>query len=365
MKKFYLVAGEASGDVHASNLILSLKELYPDAIFRGLGGNRMEKAGMELDAHYKEVAFMGFVEVILHLRKILRHLRFAEKAIRIFKPDVLILVDYPGFNLRLMKKVRPHVPKIVYYISPQVWAWKENRTLKIKEFADEVITILPFEKAFYKRYGMDVKYAGHPLIDELAQWEYNDAHKIKKEKQIALLPGSRMQEIRKMLPVFLKLAALMTDHTFIVAAVEHIDKKIYANMIGSAKNIRVETGKTREILLESEFAIVTSGTATLETALLKTPQVVCYKGNQISYLIAKRLVKINYISLVNLIMDAPVVTELIQEKCTPELIYKTYVSLMETAKKLKMQEDYHTLEMKLGGEGASRNAALCILALID
>lgn len=362
MKKFFLVAGEASGDVHGANLITALKEIHPEAVFKGIGGERMEQAGMQLVAHFKDVAYMGFVEVLIHLRKIFNHLQLAARSIKDFQADVLILIDYPGFNLRLMKKVRAFSPKIVYYISPQIWAWKAKRALLIKEYVDEMITILPFEQAFYKQYAIDVHYVGHPLLDELARLNIESMTEVQKTKHIALLPGSRVQEIKKMLPVYVRFAAMLPDYNFTIAGVNNIDSLIYENIVGKKKNIKIEISKTREILLKSEFALVTSGTATLETALLNIPQIVCYKSKLLSYWIAKQLIKVKYISLVNLIMGEPVLKELIQHACTANAILREFKALGEPDNKEKLMRAYRKLHRDLGGPGASKKAAEIILS---
>lgn len=360
MPKFYLVAGESSGDLHGSNLIKALRQKFPNAEFRGVGGDLMEAAGMTLDRHFKDVAYMGFVEVILHLRKIMQHLNFTVDQVKSFQADALILIDYPGFNLRLAKRVRAFSPKIIYYISPQIWAWKEKRALEIKAHVDEMITILPFEKKFYEKYNMDVHYVGHPLLDAVKIDPPSDVIAVHQEKnrKIALLPGSRKQEISRMLPLMIEFSKLHPEFVYQLAAVSSIPSAFYKEIIGDHNDsIHIIKDQSRKVLQSSFFAFVTSGTATLETALLNVPQIVLYKSSPISIWIAKRFIKVKYISLVNLIMDKPVVKELIQSECTLETIHTNFQLISQPMEQKKIQGAYVELKKRLGNSGASNRAA--------
>lgn len=364
MVKYYVIAGEASGDMHAANLVAALHQRQPQAHFRGWGGDRMRQEGVALVKHYKELAFMGFVEVLLNLRTILRNIKSCKADIETFQPDVLILVDYPGFNLRIAKWAKAKGIKVVYYISPQLWAWKKGRVHQIKRDVDQMLVILPFETAFYQQYNYKVQYVGHPLLDALAKEEKDDnflqRDALGDKPIIALLPGSRQQEISKMLPIMLSQIALFPNYTFVVAAAPAIEDAFYAQWIkGTA--VRIVKGKTHSLLRQAQAALVTSGTATLETALLKVPQVVCYKGNPISFAIAKRLVHINFISLVNLIMEREVVKELIQHEFNPKRLQKELQSVLQGQKRIEMLANYEQLSQKLGGVGASQRAADLIL----
>ena len=320
--KYYIIAGEASGDLHAANLMKALLAKDPQANFRFWGGDRMQAVGGTLVKHYKDLAFMGFLEVLLNLRTILRNISFCKKDISEFKPDILIFVDYPGFNMRIAKWAKQQGIPTHYYISPQIWAWKENRIKAIKRDVDAMYVILPFEKDFYeKKHQYRVHFVGHPLLDAIAQRQEVDEAIFKAENGldhrpiIALLPGSRKQEIAKMLKIMLSIVDDYHQYQFVIAGAPSIDYDFYQRFI-KEENVHFVSGKTYDLLSIAYAALVTSGTATLETALLNIPEVVCYKGNWISYHIAKRIIKLKYISLVNLIMDKPVVTELIQGDLT-------------------------------------------------
>ena len=318
--KYYIIAGEASGDLHASNLMKSLKKEETHTDFRFWGGDLMEKVGGTLVKHYRELAFMGFAEVFMNLRTILKNIKFCKQDILQFAPDAVILVDYPGFNLRIAEFAKKHHITVHYYISPQIWAWKENRIKKIKRDIDHMYVILPFEKDFYEnKHNFPVHFVGHPLLDAIADRKPLDPVKFAKENKlsdkpiIALLPGSRKQEISKMLSVMLKMVPKFPDHQFVIAGAPSQELSFYENIIAD-EDVAIVENKTYDLLSVSNAALVTSGTATLETALLKIPEVVCYKGNKISYQIGKRLVNVKFISLVNLILDKEVVTELIQDE---------------------------------------------------
>lgn len=359
--KFYIVAGESSGDMHGANLLNELKSIYSNVQVRGMGGDKLKQAGMELFTHYRETNFMGFVEVAKHLGKILRAIKSVKKDILEFKPDVVILIDFPGFNLRLAKFCREKGIKVVYYISPQIWAWKSSRVHQIKRNVDLMITILPFEKDFYKKYGMNVSYVGHPLLDEIERFisdhEWIQNQEFDEKKVIALLPGSRKMEIHNMLPTMVKLAENYKGiYRFIIAGAPSISIDFYKSIIKDAQ-IEVMHNKTYSLLSNSYAAIVTSGTATLETALFNVPQVVCYKGSPISYYIARRLVKVHYISLVNLILNKPAVKELIQFDFNIDSLKEEFDLIIGT-KRDKLFEDYKILKELLGNSGASKKAAL-------
>ena len=365
--KYYLIAGEASGDLHGSNLMKAIAEKDKNAEFRFWGGDLMSKAGGTLVKHYRDLAFMGFLEVVQNLRTILTNIKFCKKDIQEFKPDVLILIDYPGFNLRIAPFAKKLGIKVVYYISPQLWAWKEGRVKTVKSSVDEMLVILPFEKDFYSRHHVEARFVGHPLLDAVAGLNPVDVEGFKKEhhlnrkKIIALLPGSRKQEIRKMLEIMLSVRPYFREYQFVIAGAPAIEKDFYQEYVD--ENVHFVSNRTYDLLRCSEAALVTSGTATLETALLNVPQVVCYKGSAISYQIGKRLVKnIQYISLVNLIMNREVVTELIQNDLTTKTLVKELQDILN-GKRSKMLDDYAELREKLGGQGASDKAAEIITGL--
>ena len=362
--KYYIIAGEASGDLHGSNLIKELKKLDSTADIRCWGGEKMETAGGTVIKHYRDLAFMGFSEVLMNLPTIIRNISFCKNDISEFMPDVLVLVDYPGFNLRIAKWAKLNGFKVIYYISPQVWAWKENRVHGIKKYVDKMLVILPFEKDFYKKWKFDVTYVGHPLVEVIEEYllEYNEQPILSAHQNlgtIALLPGSRQQEILKKLPIMLEVAASFPNYRFIVAKAPGIENAFYDKLLQHYDNVHTVSGKTYMLLAEAKAALVTSGTATLETALFAVPEVICYKGSAISYQIAKRLVKIKYIGLVNLIMDKAVVTELIQDKLNVENLRIELNSILhDAARKSEMQKDYANLKKLLGAGGhASFNAA--------
>ena len=365
--KYYIIAGEASGDLHAANLMKALLAKDPQANFRFWGGDRMQAVGGTLVKHYKDLAFMGFLEVLLNLRTILKNISFCKKDISEFKPDILIFVDYPGFNMRIAKWAKQQGIPTHYYISPQIWAWKENRIKAIKRDVDAMYVILPFEKDFYeKKHQYRVHFVGHPLLDAIAQQQEVDEAIFKAENGldhrpiIALLPGSRKQEIAEMLKIMLSIVDDYHQYQFVIAGAPSIDYHFYRRFI-KEENVHFVSGKTYDLLSISYAALVTSGTATLETALLNIPEVVCYKGNWISYHIAKRIIKLKYISLVNLIMDKPVVTELIQGDLTKKNLKIELDKLSTYRHRYEVFKDYVQLREKLGGEGASEKTASLIL----
>lgn len=364
--KYYIIAGEASGDLHGSNLMKELKKKDPQAEFRFWGGDLMREQGGTIVKHYRDLAFMGFAEVIMNLRTILGNIKFCKKDIQNFKPDAVILIDYPGFNLRVAEFVKSLGIKVFYYISPQIWAWKTGRVHTIKKFVDRMFVILPFEKEFYAKYDYEVDFVGHPLLDAMKDLPEMDLEKFKSENQlderkiIALLPGSRQQEIRVKLPLMLSVGKDFPEFQFVVAGAPSLDLEFYQEITG--KDLKIVFGKTYDLLRSAEAALVTSGTATLETALLNTPEVVCYKGSRISYEIGKRVVKyIDYISLVNLIMDREVVKELIQKELNTKNLKSELEKILTEPKRSQILEDYKELREKLGGPGASERTAELIL----
>lgn len=367
MKKIYIVSGEASGDLHASNLIKEIKKLQPNTVFRGMGGDKLAEQGMEIVQHIKDTHFMGFVEVLKNIRTILRIMKMIQNDIQEWKPDIVILVDYPGFNLRLAKFIHSLNIPIVYFISPQIWAWKKSRIHQIKKYIDLMLCILPFEKDFYLKEGYTrVEYVGHPLMDEITDM-IGKPNSLKEELHlndkpiIAILPGSRKQEIRLMLTEMLKVVHTFPDYQFIIAAVPHIPIDFYMKIIGE-KKVQIVKGRTYELLNIADAALVTSGTATLETGLFGVPMVVCYKGNWISYQIAKRLVQVKYISLVNLILDKPAVKELIQHEChADDMITELNPILHDKYYRDRIKNDLKELHAKIGGKGASQKAAEIIV----
>ena len=366
--KYYIIAGEASGDLHASNLMKALYEEDPKADIRFWGGDLMQDVGGTLVKHYRELSFMGFAEVLVNLKTILNNITFCKKDIDQFQPDVIVFIDYPGFNMRIAKWAKLKGIKTHYYISPQIWAWKENRIKAIKRDFDKLYVILPFEKDFYeKKHHFPVEFVGHPLIDAISNRkktthsEFCSEFKLNANRLIiAILPGSRKQEITKMLDVMLSIIDDFPNFTFVIAGAPSQDATFYKNIIGT-KKVTLLQNDTYKLLDVAHAALVTSGTATLETALFKVPEVVCYKGSWVSYQIAKRIVTLKYISLVNLIMDEEVVTELIQDECNPKRIKEELNRLLQPIHRAKLAEKYKQLELKLGGIGASKKTAQLIV----
>lgn len=364
--KYYIIAGEASGDLHGSNLMKELYKTDPEAEIRFWGGDLMEQAGGTLVKHYRELAFMGFAEVIQNLRTILNNIKFCKVDILAFNPDVIIFIDYPGFNMRIAEWAKKKSYKTHYYISPQIWAWKENRIKAIKRDVDKMYIILPFEKDFYEvKHDYRVEFVGHPLIDAIQNREQTNKEQFKKDHDldtkpiIAVLPGSRKQEIAKMLSIMLSVADDFPDYQFVIAGAPSQDYEFYKQFLKN-KNTHFVANKTYDLLSVAHAALVTSGTATLETALFKVPEIVCYKGGWISYQIAKRIITLKYISLVNLIMDREVVKELIQGEFNRSNLKKELKKILDPAHRQKLLKDYDLLEEKLGGSGASEKTAKLI-----
>lgn len=367
--KYYIIVGEASGDLHGSNLIKHIFERDPQADIRAWGGDLMEAEGANVVKHYRDLAFMGFVEVAANLRTILKNFDECKADILNFKPDVLILIDYPGFNLRMAKFAHQHKIKVFYYISPQIWAWKQSRVKQIKAYVDEMYVILPFEKDFYAKFGMDVTFVGHPLIDAVEHFKKDFSSResfllengLDERPVVAILPGSRKQEISKMLPLMLEVSKGFPEFQFVIAGAPSQDPHYYETFIAGS-GIKIIFGKTYRLLTYSHSAMVTSGTATLETAIFRVPQVVCYRGGALSVIIARLLVKIKYIALVNLIMDREVVKELIQRNLNKKTLTREFEAISRKGKQRdKMLDDYQELYNKLGGKGASDLTAKLML----
>ena len=350
--KYYIIAGEASGDLHGSNLMKALLKQDNKAEIRFWGGDLMQAVGGTLVKHYRDLAFMGFVEVVFNLKTILNNIKICKEDITRFQPDVIIFIDYPGFNMRIAQWAKERGIKTHYYISPQIWAWKESRIKAIKRDIDKMYVILPFEKNFYEdKHHYPVEFVGHPLIDAIQN----------QKPIIALLPGSRKQEITKMLSIMLSVVDDFPEYQFVIAGAPSQEYEFYKTFI-TKKNIKFISNKTYDLLKTAHAALVTSGTATLETALFKVPEVVCYKGSWISYQIAKRIITLKYISLVNLIMDQEVVTELIQDNCNTKNIKKELTKILNPEYRKNLLTQYDILEQKLGGTGASKKTAQLIIS---
>jgi lipid-A-disaccharide synthase len=359
--RYYIIAGERSGDLHGSNLVKHLTKLDMQAEFRGIGGKRMQKENVVIAKSSAELSFMGFFEVIKHLRKILRAFRFIYKDIKQYHPDTIVLIDFPGFNLRVAKWAKKKGYKVIYYISPQVWAWKAERVHKISAFTDKLITILPFEQQFYANYGIEVDKVSHPILEEIQLEKAKpvdiSVNAISEKPIIALLPGSRKQEIKNTLSTMSSVAKYFPDYQFVVAGVSEVKKDFYEKFIETDK-IKIVHDKTYDLLKVAHAAVVTSGTATLETALFNVPQVVCYKGNKFSYWMAKRMIEVKYISLVNLILDKPLVKELIQNDLTEVNLKDELTKIIPESKtRTSILEGYHDMAEQLGEASGSEEAA--------
>jgi lipid-A-disaccharide synthase len=364
MKRIFIIAGEASGDLHGGNLVRQLFAQADEALLvRAWGGERMAAAGAEVVKHYRELAFMGFTQVVLNLRTILRNIESCKRDIEAFTPDALILIDYPGFNLRIAEWAHGKGIPVHYYISPQVWAWKKGRVRAIKRVVDRMYCILPFEQAWYARYGVQVDFVGHPLLDAIAQEGQAPLQPLPGDDGrpvVALLPGSRSQEVARMLPVMAEVARRFPEQRFVMAAAPSLPDELFAEHLAGVP-IAVVKGRTYDLLRQARAALVTSGTATLETALFGVPEVVCYSGSALNVWIAKRLVDIRFISLVNLIMDREVVRELIQADLTPDCLSKELADLLRDGpERARMVQDLAALKQKLGGPGASAAVASAV-----
>lgn len=364
--KYFILAGEVSGDLHASNLMKHIKSLDAQAEFDCWGGDYMEQQGGRILKHISQLAFMGFIEVLMNLRTISRNFKLCVEHIKESDPDTIILVDYPGFNLRMAKRAKKMGYHVIYYISPTVWAWKESRVETIKKYVDKLFVILPFEKDFYKKHDYDVEFEGHPLLDAISEWkqtqlpkkDFIEKNKLDNEnKIIALLPGSRKQELEKMLPLMLQLPALFPGYSFVIAGTSSLAKSEYEKFEGF-ENVKIIFDQTYNLLSVAHAAIVTSGTATLETALFDVPEVVCYKASPVSYRIARLLVNIRFISLVNLIMDKEVVQELIQDDLSIDNLKEELTKILnDPAYRTNMLRNFLLLQDNLGGAGASKRIA--------
>lgn len=359
--KYYIIAGEASGDLHGSNLIKELKKLDRNSSFRCWGGDLMNEQTNNLAKHHKDYSYMGFLEVFLNLYTIIKNISFCKSDILKYNPDIIIYIDFPGFNLRIAEWAKKNGFKNHYYISPQIWAWKESRIKLIKKVVDKMYVILPFEKKFYKeKHNFDVSFVGHPLMDEISEDTSKLSQKISEDKTILLLPGSRDQEIKKLLPIMLSVVSEFKDYKFIIGAAPSQKLSIYQDYVKDS-NVEIIQNKTYELLKNCTAAIVTSGTATLETALFKVPQIVCYKSSWTTYLIGKILLKnLNYISLVNLIANKLIVKELIQNSCSKKNLIKELNIILEKEERAKIISNYNKLENSLGGRGASNKTAKII-----
>ncbi|MBQ4818793.1 lipid-A-disaccharide synthase [Aquimarina sp. MMG016] len=368
--KYYLIAGEASGDLHGANLMKSILKKDPEADIRFWGGDLMQAVGGTIVVHYKDRAFMGFVEILQNLFKILGLIKHCKKDIEQYQPDALIFIDNSGFNLRIAKWAKPKGFNTHYYISPQIWASRAGRIKTIKATIDRMYVVLPFVKDFYETYEYPVEFVGHPLIDAISDHKqimpetFKEQHNLDDRPIISILPGSRKQEIKKMLEVMLSVVDDFPDYQFIIAGAPSQDASFYAPFI-KKEGVHLVMNQTYDLLSLSNAALVTSGTATLETALFKVPEVVCYKGNWISYQIAKRIINLKYISLVNLIMDKPVVTELIQSDFNTKKLKEELTIIIDDYKRAVMFLDYYDLEKKLGGKGASDKTASLIIETIQ
>jgi lipid-A-disaccharide synthase len=365
--KYYIIAGEASGDLHGSNLMKALYEKDPSAEIRFWGGDLMQNVGGTLVKHYRELAFMGFIEVVMNLKTILNNIKICKKDIEAFQPDAIIFIDYPGFNMRIATWAKKRNIPTHYYISPQIWAWKENRIKAIKRDVDFMYVILPFEKDFYeKKHNFPVHFVGHPLIDAIATRTEVSDEIFRKENHlsdkpiIALLPGSRKQEITKMLSIMLSVVNDFPDYQFVIAGAPSQEYEFYKPFLTN-ENVKFISNKTYDLLSHSHAALVTSGTATLETALFHIPEVVCYKGSWVSYQIAKRIITLKYISLVNLIMDREVVKELIQDELNTKNLKLELNKILSSESRAVLLQNYADLKQKLGGQGASKKTAELIV----
>ena len=360
--KIFIVAGEVSGDLHGANLIKEINALTRNVAFIGWGGDRMEKEGMTILKHVKTLSFMGFLEVLLNLKTIIRNIKDCKNQIIASQPAALILIDYPGFNLRIAKWAKKHNIPVIYYISPQIWAWKESRVKAIRRDVSKMYCILPFEQQFYAKFNVDVSYLGHPLLDEITEFRLCESPKIivSSKPILALLPGSRLQEVKRKLPLMIEASRSFPHYQVVVACSINVNEAYYR--LYADDTVQLIFGKTYEILNQSSIALVTSGTATLETALFKVPQVVCYKSSPLSFAIAKLLVKIKYISLANLIMNKEVVSELIQGNCTVDnMVQQLRLIEVDQPKRLEILHDYQNLATLLGQNGASKRVAEDIL----
>ena len=367
--KYYIISGEASGDLHGSNLMKAIYRHDPQAEVRFWGGDLMQSVGGTMVKHIRDLAIMGIVEVVVHLRTVLANIRLCKQDILAYNPDAVIFIDYPGFNLRIAKFTHSHGFKNFYYISPQVWAWKKGRIKTMRRVLDKMFVILPFEKPFYDKYGVEnVEYVGHPLLDAVADFneghtadEFHRQHNLDSRPIIALMPGSRKMELRKMMPTMAALASRHPEYNFVIAGMTLLGDSFYKPFLTS-ENVTLVYNQTY-LLLQSAFAgVITSGTATLEAALFHLPQVVCYRANALTVAFAKRFAKVEYISLVNLIANKPVVRELIQEDLNKNTLETEFSKITKDKNnRMTMVAEYENIEKMLGSQGVSDKAVLSIL----
>jgi len=361
--RLFIIAGEPSGDLHGSNLVRAIQEQRPDAKFEGFGGPLMQSAGVHLQRDMSHLSFMGFVEVVCNLGHVIKNFRVAKQAISESKPDALILIDYPGFNLRMAKWAKSRGLKVIWYIAPQTWAWKENRVHDLRKNVDELLCILPFEEAYFKGFGVNVKFVGHPLLDGLERTDGGRENNADGSAPlITFLPGSRRQEVSRILPEMVKVMAHFPDYRWAVACSPHVPMELYRKILPSG--VQCHTEGTSALLQRSNAVLVASGTATLETALHQVPQIVCYRANALSIAIARRLIKVRFISLVNLILDRQAVPELIQADLNTERLAAELSAITSGEARATQLTAYDELIGILGGKGASTRAAKAVLAAV-
>ncbi|UJP65202.1 lipid-A-disaccharide synthase [Mongoliitalea daihaiensis] len=362
--KYYVISGERSGDLHASNLIRAIRVKDDTSLFRGMGGNYSIEAGLDATVHYQEVAVMGFLEVLLGFRKVLRYLSIIKKDVEDFKPDVVILVDYGGFNLKIAAHAKKLGLKVHYYIPPKIWAWNQGRAKKLAKITDGVYCILPFEEEFFKGFGIQATYVGNPLLDEIQKFEghpfFFQKNELSYQPIIALLPGSRKQEVKAMLGMMIELVPKFPNAQFVIAGVSNLEAELYTPAVEAG--IRLVVDQTYDLLKHSVAAVVTSGTATLETALFRVPQVVVYRTSAISYHIGKHLIRVPFISLVNLIAGKKIVTELIQKDYSVDSLTNELNSMLSNVQiKAAIYEGYDLIKEKIGTQSASDRTAEMIV----
>jgi lipid-A-disaccharide synthase len=356
IKKLFIVSGEASGDLHGSNLVKELLTNSPELEIFAWGGDKMAAAGAKILKHYRDLAFMGFYEVIRNFPTIIRNFGVIKKQILDVNPKVVVLMDYPGFNLRLLSWLKQNDFIVIYYIAPQAWAWKENRVKKMAKYIDELLVILPFEEEFFRTRGVKTEFVGHPLLQSKLE-----SQNLKESRQIALLPGSRKQEVEHILPLMLSVQSEISDYKFVIAAMSHIGESFYKRIIGDKKVVLI-FDNSHEVIGNSELALVSSGTATLQTALAEVPQIVCYKSGWLNYELGKRLIKVPFISLVNLIFGKEIVRELIQDNLNTASLIAEIKKLQDLNNRKVLKENYQSLRKLLGEKNASKRAAEIILA---
>jgi lipid-A-disaccharide synthase len=358
--RYYLIAGERSGDLHGANLLRAIHQHDPEAECRAWGGEQMQAAGATLVRHYRDTAFMGLGTVLRNLFKIRAFFKECEADVLAYQPDVLILIDYAGFNMRMARFAKTHGVRTFYYISPKVWAWNQRRALSIKAYVDKLFVIFPFEVDFFKQYHYEAHYVGNPLLDAIRAFEPNEAfatqHGLDARPVVALLPGSRRQEVAGMLPVMLSVVSHFPDYQFVVAKVSNLPAALYDALLVHYPQVRVVQDAAYDLLSVAEAALVTSGTATLETALFRVPQVVCYRTGGLTYWVGRRLIKVKYLSLVNLMLNKAAVPELIQSELNTEQLRKHLTDILQGGGRDQQLKDYAHLAQIVGEPGASERA---------